>query len=359
MIFSKENLTKDRLDLELKEIARRIYLTGIEEALYFPKYFQIETSRVCNAQCPFCASDQWDKSVPFMSDVLFDKIAEELEQYAHWIEFVAMQRAGEPLLDKKIVERIQRIKQAGIKFVSLSTNASLLSESKAGELLTAGLDEIMLSIDSVDRSEYAKMRVGLDYETVIRNIKNFFRIRDRIKPDVIVRVRGISFYDPNNEKHRKEYRGWEDFWNKFRKPHDRIYLKQAHNWGNQKQWDDKIPDYDWVFHPCILPWSTIHITTSGMVPLCPQDFDAKMRLGDINQHSIADTWRNDKWMNARRLHQSGQRNEISFCRGCRLFDKDFSLEQKTDRLQDSEFSERTGAIQGDGRKQPLGGLKKD
>jgi len=336
MITNKADVVEKNLQEEMEQIARRLNLSNAEEALHFPKYYQLETIRVCNANCPFCAIDQWDKSIPLMSDNLFEKIASELSEYADWIEVVCIARAGEPLLDKKIVQRTRRLKEAGIKKISMSTNVSMLTEKKAVDLLEAGLNDIMLSIDSIDKEEYENMRVGLKYETVIANIETFFRVRDEINPDAIVRVRGVSYHDLDNSEGRAKIRRWEMFWDRLKKPHDRIYMKKVHNWGNQtdilERTDGKaLGTYGDIFHPCILPWSTMHITAMGIVALCAMDYDAKLNLGDINQESIADVWRNKKWAWVRGLHQSGNRNEISLCRGCKLFDLDFSLEAKGDK----------------------------
>ena len=100
-IARRQDITPENLEWEISEITRRNGFRSVEEAFYFPKYFQIETIRVCNAICDFCGIDDWDKSVPLMSDSLFEKIVHELHEYAQWIEKVTIQRCGEPLLDKK------------------------------------------------------------------------------------------------------------------------------------------------------------------------------------------------------------------------------------------------------------------
>ena len=336
MITKVAEATPKNLKLEMEHIAGRLELGDSDEALYFPKYFQLETVRVCDAKCPFCAIDQWDKSVPLMPDRLFDKLVEELADYSSWIAAVCIQRAGEPLLDKQIVPRTRRLKDAGIKKVTMSTNASMLTEKKATELLEAGLDDIMLSIDSIEKEAYERMRVGLKYETVINNIETFFKVREKVNPNMIVRVRGVSMQDLNTDKGRREVLEWEAFWDRFKKPQDRIYMKQLHNWGNQVDVKDMTEGgfdgvYGDIYHPCILPWSTMHITAMGIVALCSMDYDAKHNLGDLNKETIADVWHNEKWARVRRLHSTGERNQIDMCRGCKLFDLDFSLENKLDR----------------------------
>lgn len=313
---------------DMQNIAARLELSDISESFSFPKYFQIETARVCNARCPYCASNQWDKSTPFMSDALFNKVVDEIRDYNGWINWVCISRAGEPLLDRKIGTRVRILKQAGIRRVNMTTNASMLNESKARELLEAGLDEIMLSIDSIEKAEYEKIKIGLDFHAVMKNIESFMNLRQEINQEVIVRVRAVSFFNLDEKEHRIKADRWEAFWKQFRRPQDRIYMKRPHNWGNQKFWDGNIPSYDLVYHPCILPWSTLHITSSGTATICPMDYDAKFNLGDLNRQTIREIWTGKEISDIREKHSHGRRNEISFCVGCRNFDPDFSLENK-------------------------------
>lgn len=325
MILSPKDATPERLALELEKLAERIDVPDLADALRFPRFFQIETTRLCNARCPFCAIHQWDKSTPMMPDALWQKIAAELIEWRHWIRFVDLQRAGEPLLDKQMYRRVKQLKDGGIKHVAISTNASGLTEKNARALLEAGIDEVMLSIDSVVKESYEKLRVGLNYEVVLANIRRYFRLRDEIRPKSQIRVRAVCTFDP--EAGRQELLDWENFWRPMKKPHDRIYMKRVHSWGNQVSVDGApSPDAD-VLHPCIIPWSTMHITAMGTVALCPHDFDGKANLGNIHTHSIAEVWRAQKLQEVRRLHATGNRNAVDFCRGCRTFDEEFSLER--------------------------------
>ena len=319
-------ITKEDLSFEMQKIAKRLNLENIQGALYFPKYFQIETSRLCNAKCPYCAYDQWNKDVPFMSEDLFAKVVNELERYAHWIEWVCLSRAGEPLLDKKIIERVYMLKQVGIKRVNLTTNAFLLNEEKIRRLLDVGLDEIMFSIDSIDKNEYEKIKVGLKFEKVLKNIELFFKLREEVNAKTIVRIRAVAPYDIESAIGQSKLRKWEDYWNQFRKPNDRIYMKKPHNWGNQKELVGYVPNIAAVYHPCILPWSTLHVTAMGTATLCPMDYDAIMNLGSVVLQSIKEIWDGVEVNKIRENHRNGMRNNIRFCEGCKLFDLDSRLE---------------------------------
>jgi radical SAM protein with 4Fe4S-binding SPASM domain len=221
--------------------------------------------------------------------------------------------------------RVKQLKDGGIKHVAISTNASGLNERNARALLEAGIDEVMLSIDSVVKEKYEQLRVGLNYEQVMSNIRRYFRLRDEIRPESEIRVRAVCVFDP--EKEVQELLDWENFWRPLKQPHDRIYMKRVHSWGNQVTVDGAPAADESIFHPCIIPWSTMHITAMGIVALCPHDYDGKANLGDINTHSIAEVWRAQKLLEVRRLHATGDRNEIAFCRGCKTFDEENSLER--------------------------------
>lgn len=311
---------------ELQIIAERLELENIEQALYFPKFFQIETTRLCNTSCPYCAIKQWDKSTPFMSDYVFAKVLEELEKYADWVKWVCVARAGEPLLDKKLSQRIADLKKAGIKWVNLSTNAGLLNADKSRELLEAGIDEVMISIDSIVKEEYEKIKVGLKYDTVLNNIRTLFELREAMKPEAMIRIRAVFVSDKSDSG--KRVREWEDYWKQYTKSQDRIYMKKAHTWGNQKQISSTTQSEDELYHPCILPWSTLHVTSMGTITLCPMDYDAKMNLGSILDEDLKTIWNNDKLNRIRAIHSSGHRNSIQFCRKCTVFDPESSMEKK-------------------------------
>lgn len=328
MLCDPSHVTPANLQGELDAICAKLQIERIEDALRFPRFLQIETTRLCNARCPFCAVDIWDKSVPFMEADLFDKLAAEMAEHADWIFRVTVQKAGEPLLDRDIYQRVAKLKAIGIREVSMSTNASALTERNARRLLEAGVDDVMLSIDSVRRETYEKLRVGLDYDRVLDNIRGFFRLRNELRPEAVIRVRGVCFHDLEDPRQRDELLAWESFWGPLKGAQDRIYMKRAHTWGNQLNWDDKLDNVGDVFHPCIMPFSTMQISSSGKLALCPQDFDNIFDLGEVATRGVAEVWRDAGLKRIRALHAAGARNQIEMCRGCTLYDEDISLEER-------------------------------
>ena len=120
----------------------------------FPKYLEIETTNACNARCPMCTIADGGPTAKPMTDSLFAKIASEVSDHAKEVKRVSLYRDGEPLMDKKLASRVAMVKEGGIKNVHISTNVSLLTESKSRDLLHAGLDSIILSIDSLNKEVF-------------------------------------------------------------------------------------------------------------------------------------------------------------------------------------------------------------
>ena len=89
-------------------LSKRINNKNIETLLEFPSYVEIETVNACNARCPMCTINDWERNYPTMKDDVFNKISDELIEYKRYLERVSLYRDGEPLLDKKLPSKINK-----------------------------------------------------------------------------------------------------------------------------------------------------------------------------------------------------------------------------------------------------------
>ena len=56
-------------------LTRRIEKNAkLENLLEFPRYVEIETVNACNARCPMCTINDWNRNYPVMKDDVFNKI---------------------------------------------------------------------------------------------------------------------------------------------------------------------------------------------------------------------------------------------------------------------------------------------
>ena len=125
--------------------------SNYENLLEFPKYIEIETVNACNARCPMCTINDWERNYPVMKDDVWNKVSEDIIENKRFLQRVSLYRDGEPLVDKKMAKRVNKFSENGILNTSIATNVSLLNEKKAIDLLEAGLGMIIFSIDSLKK----------------------------------------------------------------------------------------------------------------------------------------------------------------------------------------------------------------
>lgn len=286
----------------------------LEELLKFPKYFHIETVDICNARCVMCGIDFDKKESTSMSDDLFDKIVSEIAPHKNHIEKVMPYLDGEPLLDRKIFERIKKLKSAGIRWVNIATNGSLLSDRKIEELLRSGLDEVYITIDSLNKEIYENIRIGLKFEQVLERTLKLISERDRLGSNLRIRIQMVR-----QESNFSETNDFIKYWKPKLRDSDQVVIQNAHNWGNKVS-VKKIGDESRVNEtPCIALWGTFVVHLNGVVPLCCIDTESDYKVGDINIETIENVWKSKYLDKYRELHSNGNRSRIPLCDGCTLW----------------------------------------
>jgi radical SAM protein with 4Fe4S-binding SPASM domain len=308
------------LKQHLKNISEKLDINEINEIDYFARYLEIEAYDGCNFDCIMCPlGKSIYKGGGGISLQLFDKIVSEISEYKDWIKLVCLSRNGEPLLNKNITTMVKKLKEAGIKRVNFSTNASALTEKKSHDLLKAGLDEIRFSIDGYTKETFENVRKGSKFENVLRNCLNFIRIRDKFKFKTQIQIRFVE-----QKKNEHELKLWRDFWLSKLQKTDVVASKKLHSWGNEiengqsfkfeREIDSSLNE------PCISPFSTLEILYDGTVPLCGCDYKPTVNLGNVKNNSLKNIWNSEKFKKVRDQHASGNRNEIPICVGCEIWD---------------------------------------
>ncbi len=304
------------LEKELKFLADRLGLDNLSQAIDFPKYFEIETIRACNARCEMCPVWIHSEDHGRMEKKLFKKISTEMSNYSHWINSVCLSRNGEPLLDKFLPEKIKMLKEYGIKDVTFSTNASLLNTDKSIELIESGLDDIRFSIDGATKETFESIRKGLIFEEIVKNCLQFIKLRNERGHEPRIRIR-MTLQDRNSHEEMQ----WKNFWRSKVSNNDFVYSKRINMWGNQLEgYDEKVDVEKYSNIPCISLWSTMIVLYNGKVPLCGVDYKPLFELGDLNDSAIKQIWTSENYKNVKKIHSSGRRNDISLCRGCNIWD---------------------------------------
>jgi MoaA/NifB/PqqE/SkfB family radical SAM enzyme len=234
----------------------------------------------------------------FMESWLFEKIVDECAEGG--CRTVHLHNFGEPLLDKKLPCRIRRVKQQTSLRVKIFTNGSLLRGELADGLLESGLDELRVSLDGVDAREFNSLRVGLNYEQVVANLRNFKQMRNRRRCGPLI-VAGCAV----TANRRRTAVMLADVV-------DRVEFSNIHNWAGRLQ----FPERGTIRKPCLRLWQTFTVLVNGDVALCCLDYAGKAILGNCREQSIAEIWNGERYRQLRSLHRGGRQDEIPLCDNC-------------------------------------------
>ena len=149
----------------------------------------IEPTSLCNIVCRTCMRNTWDEPMGRMNEATFDRIVEGLRAL-DTPPTVMFAGIGEPTSHPRIVEMVRRVKELGCT-MEITTNGTLLDESRSRQLIDAGLDVLWVSIDGATPESYEDVRLGALLPEVIENLGRFRMMRHGFyqpKPEI-----GIAF----------------------------------------------------------------------------------------------------------------------------------------------------------------------
>lgn len=283
----------------------------LDDAGDFPRVVLIDTVSCCNLRCSMCVHSAMTRKKGIMPREIFTKIIDEVAAVNPSVR-VWMVFFGEALILKRrkptIFEMISYAKQQGLKDVVLNSNANLMDEAASRGLIQAGLDAIYIGIDAFTPGTYGKLRVGGNYERVVKYTRDLIRIRNEMgsrTPEVFVQFVEM---DVNSAEKDDFIRFWSN-------EGAAVKIRPKVSWAG------KIPapnlklgqDERW---PCYWAMRTMSITDRGKVVTCAVDLDARHIAGDVTTTSLSDIW-NGSLRKLRELHESGRFNELpEICRNC-------------------------------------------
>lgn len=280
------------------------------EAKEFPLMCVLSFVYICNAQCPNCPytnseirSDYRDR--PFMNEDTFKIIADQCGEHGAWIR---MSGGGEPMLHPKAVELMEYAKKVGAK-IGLITNGSLFNEKNSKQLLNARVDMIEFSVDAADPDTYAKVRKGLNWDVLLKNVRRMVELRDKLKSPTKIIASGVNQLGVDIDV---VARFWEPIVDNFQK---RKYL----TWGindplKSADATPYLPPEEMI--PCPFIFERLNIDSRGKVMVCGFDIAAVTNMGNVHDKSIREIWHGEGFEYYRQKHLSQKGDDIEMCKNC-------------------------------------------
>jgi len=263
-----------------------------------PRSLKVELTNICNADCIFCGYQYETRAKGVMPDALFDSaLSQYREMGGDAIHFTPV--VGEPLVDKKFVDRVALARAAGFATVTTYTNGILLEDHDLERLLELRPTNLRISTSGFDADEYQRIFRNKQYPKLLRGLSRLLAANQRLPQPVDIRIELRSdkpldqiFRQPDYREHIQPY---------LHDEHRQVaYLFDYDNWGGMIGSDDligvmrlaKVPKVKNA--PCFRTYSCM-VMWDGRVRACSCRFSFKdpidgLLVGNLNDKSLREIW---------------------------------------------------------------------
>jgi len=143
------------------------------------KKLYLEVTSRCNLECLSCVRKHWTETALQEMDMdLVRQIAAQSKELPH-LNRIHLGGFGEPLSHPHIVEIVNIFTDNGLR-VSMSTNGTLLYPELSARLIRAGLEHVIVSVDSTEKELFESLRVKGELHQVLQNIDQLQRNKKRL-----------------------------------------------------------------------------------------------------------------------------------------------------------------------------------
>ncbi len=279
-----------------------------EEPVGLPLRMWVETSTLCNLKCPMCPNKDFSREQRSVLDLdLFKRI---VDQAAGVVNDMYLHHRGEPFTNPNLFAMIRYAEAAGIR-TRFHTNGGIMNEERALQLLDAKPHMVSFSVDGFSKVPYEAMRPGATFETTVQNIL-FLATEKRKRRQKLpyLEVERIRFRKPHPEENAEAIKLLRE---KFISHGvNEVIEKAEYEWSTGENSNCELPP---AGNCCTFPWYAMVVCADGTVTPCPQDFWAKMNLGDFKTQTLQEIWHGAPYRQLRRsLHCNVA--DLEICRKC-------------------------------------------
>ncbi|MGD2113438.1 MAG: radical SAM protein [Acidobacteriota bacterium] len=278
---------------------------------FYLKYVSLEAHTVCNQACYFCPVSVAPREPHFMPMEQYRDILGQLAAYRSTIEAVFMIAYNEPTLDRRFVQQVRAIKEAGLPPATLTNGTGLTPERVDDLVELGGLRFLSINLSTMDRLKYADDRGKDQAEMVMRNLEY---ARDRPvgeQMDIVVLGPGDDRHQRDFEEIRGHFEG-SRFSVKHFVVNDRAGLLQV---GTRAEAQQR------PLRGCDLmgsrPIQHLHIDPFAKCILCCQDYHGSHVVGDLAESTVREVLTGPELQRMRKLIYGLEQAPADFiCRNC-------------------------------------------
>jgi len=136
---------------------------------------QIEPTNRCNLECSICSHTFSDNLIE--RDLAYPEFKLIINKFPN-LERVLLQGVGEPFLNPDLLDMVSYAIENNL-YVYTTSNAILFNENLIEEMISSGLQELRISLDTVNKDSYTKIKLGGELDNVIENIELINRMKEQ------------------------------------------------------------------------------------------------------------------------------------------------------------------------------------
>jgi hypothetical protein len=267
----------------------------------FPSEIEFQTLSVCNSRCRVCPMEWTASTLPQgrMSDEMLSRLLDEIAEHRDVVTSVEPYLNNEPLLDKRFLDVLRRVREIVTCNIEVSTNAQRLSPAASAAIVNERLiDDLRFSVFGASREVHERVMVGLRWDRVRQNIAEFVRVWDAAGRPNRARVVFVEndVLHPEGEAERVR-----ELWRPAGL--DVIVWRHLNRVGNNRiliPLTRQAAPADTVVN-CKMGYMQrrVAIMYDGDVLLCCQDWSRHVVIGTLRTQSLAEIWAGA----ARRMYQ--------------------------------------------------------
>lgn len=277
----------------------------------------IEVTDKCNLACSFCSNKDINREKHDIPEEIFYKAVNQYIQMGGRV--LRPYSTGEPLMCKRFPEYLAYAhrKGLGIRFTS---NGLLLTEEISKQILKNGAQNINISVEGLNKSEYESIRTGGNFDRLRDNLSSFLAMRKQMGlAHPTIRIQTILFKHQENKTYMGEFRRvWDEFCDSI------IFTQYGTQGGNQIRNCKIVPMKDRII--CKYFFNLLCVNNDGSVSCCCVDYQHKLIVGDLTFQTLQEIWKGQKLADFRKLARKRAYEEIApVCTLCS------SISQQADR----------------------------
>lgn len=310
-------------------------------SVFYPRAIEVETTTYCNLKCVMCEHTYWKEKNQRMNYKQFRYILDQFPK----LSWIGMTGIGSSFLNPDYIKMVMLVKKRNI-YLEIYDHFDLLDEKISRQLIEAGVDRVIVSMDAATRKTYEKIRINANFERVIKNIRTLYVLKKKMKahyPEItyhfIISKLNIGEILPYIDL-VKELSSGENtsiYFTSILHPFEEIKEiavqvpdslveraeEKAKKLGIKIAWNRSVPREKEPITKCnewIMPFIFVDGT---VVPCCAgleanrRDYQRKTSMGNIFKPPFSEIWNNPKYRVLRQMIHEGKTPPA--CQHCTIY----------------------------------------